>query len=173
MIIKITGICLIMFSSTLIGLYYSNRDFFRQNDLKEIKKALLILMSEIDYCLTPLPLAMRNISTRINNPISKIFLNCSDIISQNTNKSMNEIWKESIDNNKEELYLNEEDIGYLYSFGKTLGYLDKGLQINNISITVKYIEEKINELNESITKNKKLYQSAGILCGLIICIVLI
>ena len=171
--IRILGMVLIMTSSTLAGLYYANIQMFRIKDLKEIKKALIILLSEIEYTLTPLPQAMENISKRIDDPIDKIFLDFCNTLNDKTGQGIGEIWQDVLDDNKDYYYFSEEDLDYLKSFGKTLGYLDKNLQINSISITIKYIEDKIEELNVTSLRNKKLYQTLGILGGLLICIVLI
>lgn len=171
--IRMLGIILIMISSTLAGLYYANMQMFRIRDLKEVKKALIILLSEIEYTLTPLPQAMENISTRIEAPVNKIFIDSSNILNEKTGQGIGEVWAEILQNNKEDYYFAEEDLDYLKSFGKTLGYLDKNLQINSIRVTVKYIEDKIEELNVTSLQNKKLYQTLGILGGLLICVVLI
>jgi len=171
--IRVLGIVLIMGSSTLAGLYYANMQMFRIKDLKEIKKALIILLSEIEYTLTPLPQAMENISTRIETPVNKIFIDSATTLNEKTGQGISEVWAEVLNNNKSDYYFTEEDLDYLKSFGKTLGYLDKNLQLNSIQVTIKYIEDKIEELNVTSLQNKKLYQTLGILGGLLICVVLI
>lgn len=171
--IRIIGIILVMTSSTLAGLYLANIETFRKKDLKEMKKALIILLSEIEYTLTPLPQAMDNISKRVEEPISNIFSEFCENLNKKTGQGISEVWLEVLDKNKGNTYFENEDIEHLKSFGKTLGYLDTGFQINSISITIKYMEDKIEELNMTSLKNKKLYQSLGVLCGLLICIVLI
>lgn len=171
--ITILGILLVMSSCTLAGIYYANIEIFRIKDIREMKKALIILLSEIEYTLTPLPQAMENISRRIEEPISNIFSDFSRSLNDKTGQGIGEIWVQVLDDNKDLYYFNKEDIDYLKSFGKTLGYLDKSLQVNSISITIKYMEDKIEELNITSLKNKKLYQTLGVLGGLLICIVLI
>lgn len=171
--LRILGILLVMLSSTLAGVYYANIEAFRIKDLREMKKALIILLSEIEYTLTPLPQAMDNISKRIDEPISKIFSEFSSSLNDKTGQGLGDIWVKILEDNKDLYYFNKEDIDYLKSFGKTLGYLDKSLQINSIAVTIKYMEEKVEELNVSSLKNKKLYQTLGVLAGMLICIVLI
>jgi len=171
--IQIVGIILIMTACTTAGIYYANKPAFRIKDLKEIKKALIILHSEIEYTLTPLPVAIENISKRIDGHISKIFSDFVVLLKEKRNHDIGEIWLMSLEESKEKTYFMEEDLEYLISFGKTLGYLDKTLQVNSIALTIKYIEDKIEEITLVSLKNKKLYQTLGVLSGLLICIVLV
>ena len=62
-----------MISSCVLGIYYSFKTDYRINDLIEMKKALILLISEIEFNLSPLAEAMKNISYKIDIPVSKIF----------------------------------------------------------------------------------------------------
>ena len=46
------------------------------------------------------------------------------------------------------------------------------MQINNINITISYIDRKIDEIYSQALSNKKMYKSLGILCGIGIVVVL-
>jgi stage III sporulation protein AB len=60
----------------------------------------------------------------------------------------------------------------LNGFGKTLGYLDKELQMNAIKHTVGYIDGKIASLQLNCEKNKRMYLNLGVLGGLLLAVVL-
>lgn len=172
MIIKIAGIVFVMLATTFMGFYYAGKDIFRIKDLLEMKKALNILKSEIEYSLTPLPEAMNNISQKIDGDVGKIFKAFYEEAEKSKKSGIYEIWLKAITESKDFLYFENEDIESFKSFGRTLGYLDKNMQINNIMLTIEYIDEKTEYLSEASQKSKKLYGSLGILSGLIICIVL-
>ena len=170
--LQIAGIILIMIATTLGGMYYANAPIFRIKDLKVIKKALMILHSEISYAYTPLPIAMDNIASRIESPINNIFADCAESLRQKTGQDITDIWADTLEKHTTSTYLTREDMDYLKSFGKTLGYLDKEMQINSIAVTTKYIEDKVEELSLTASKNKRLYQTLGILFGLLLVVAL-
>ena len=59
------------------------------------------------------------------------------------------------------------------SFGKTLGYLDKNMQINSIRMQVDYIDSQIDKLEGSWEKSRKMYLSIATLGGGLVVILLL
>lgn len=173
MILKIIGSIFIIGASSVLGFYYAGKETFRINDLSEMKRAMLILISEIEYSMNTLPEAVKNISSKINKPVSYFFDYFYNRLSERGINSIDEIWSESIDTNKNKTYFDSEDIECFKSFGSTLGYLDKNMQINNINMVIEYIDYKIEFINNSVQKNKKMYQSLGLLGGMLITIILL
>lgn len=173
MILKIIGAAIVVLSSAILGFYYSYKEVYRINDLNEIKKALTILKSEIEFNLTALPEAMLNISKRVKEPIKTILMDFSEKLINKDERTVNEIWFDVIKANKKNTYFNNEDFEIFNSFGKTLGYLDRIMQINSINMVIDYIDQKVEMLNKISVKNKKMYQSLGVLGGLIIIIILV
>lgn len=172
MIIKLTGCVIVFMSSVFLGYYLSMKDFYRINDLREIKKALFIILSEIDYSISTVPEAIFKTSEKVKEPISEIFKYLSYELSKKSGESLDKVWKHVLNKKYSDTYLKEEDVELLEGFGKTLGYLDKKMQINNINITIGYIDRKIDEIYSQALSNKKMYKSLGILCGIGIVIVL-
>lgn len=173
MILKTFGFIIVITSTSLIGFFYASKESFRISDLNEMKKALTILKSEIEYALSPLSMALLNISDKTKMPISNIFMQVSNEIEKRNGDEIFDIWQKSLQVNLKKTYLIKEDIEYFESFGKCLGYLDRQLQLNNIEITINYIKDKIDVLNVKSEKNKKMYNSLGILSGVLICILFI
>ena len=64
MFLKVIGGILVLISSCVLGVYYSFKAEYRINDLLEIKKALLLLISEIEFNLSPIAEATKNISLK-------------------------------------------------------------------------------------------------------------
>lgn len=172
MLLKITGFILVMMATTAAGVFFAGKDGYRAKDLYQMKTALNILKSEIEYALTPVPEAMGHISQKINEPVNQIFKCFYDTALTDKKIGIYDIWEKSIEENKSCTYFEKDDIECFKCFGKTLGYLDKNMQLNSIEITLDYIDEKIDMLNSVSDKNKKLYTSLGILSGLMICVVL-
>ncbi len=171
MFLKIIGSACVMAASCTLGAYCSFKTEYRIDDLLEVKKALLLLTSEIEFNLAPLAEAMKNVSLRIGQPFKKIFSQFSERLGKD-DCSASELWKDVLRQNFKSLYLESEDFESLVSFGQALGYLDKQQQNNNIGIMIDYIDNKISELLEKSQKNKKMFKSLGFFGGFVILIVL-
>lgn len=168
---QILGIVLVLVSSTMVGAYFGGIHGYRAKDLKEIKKALIVLKQEIEYTLTPLAQALLNTAAKVDKPASDIFAEAGGLIEQKTVPNL--ALEKSLNNASAIGYLTKEDVQQLNSLGKTLGYLDKNLQLNTIDLTINYLQEKIDEQIYLNNKNKKLYQTLGILGGILLVVILI
>ena len=172
MAIKIVGMILTLGASTALGLYLASLGAFRRQDLMEFKKALLILKSEIEYIAAPLPEAMANIAARTAQPLARLFADFAQNLKQNEDgETAYRLWLSSINAHKKEAFLKEEDWEIIGNFGKTLGYLDKQMQIDSINFTIDYIDSQAAELQESNEKNQRMYQSLGIIGGILLLVV--
>ena len=172
MAIRIIGMLLTVASSAALGLYLSNLGIFRQKDLLEFKRALLILKSEIEYIATPLPEAMANISEKLRCPMDGLFADYSKLLKSNAKgESAYHLWQSAIESHKRAMFLKDDDIEIIESFGKTLGYLDKQMQIDSIRNTLDYIDVQVSSLQESNEKNKRMYRSLGLIAGLLLLVV--
>ena len=171
-VIKIIGMILTLGASTALGLYLASLGTFRQQDLLEFKKALLILKSEIEYIATPLPEAMINIAARTTQPISKLFTHFAQDLKQNEDgETVYRLWLSAIELHKKDAFLKEEDWEVIGNFGKTLGYLDKQMQVDSINFTIDYIDTHASDLQESNGKNQRMYQSLGVIGGILLLVI--
>ncbi len=171
MFFKIMGGVIVVLASCVIGVYYSFKVEYRIEDLSEMKKALTLLSSEIEFNLSTLAEAMKNISLKVRSPIKDIFEEFSMELEKRTCKS-GELWENIMNKYFCDTYFEREDIESFISFGHTLGYLDAKQQNNNINLCVEYINNKISELKEKSYKNKKMYKSLGLFGGIVIMVII-
>jgi len=171
MLIQILGGLLIIGSSIMGGAYMASKSYFRLRDLREMKRAFGILISEIDYIQSPLQEAALNVSAKCSAPINSIFKDFSKGLSGEVN--VWELWSEVIESSKRDCYFVAEDLEIFKSFGKTLGYLDREMQIRNIEMQIDYISQKVDELERTWEKSRKMYLSLGALGGAMVVILLI
>jgi len=170
--INIIGMIITLGASTALGLYLASLGTFRQQDLLAFKKALLILKSEIEYIATPLPQAMANIADRTANPVSQLFAHFAQRLKQNEDgETAYQLWISAIEVHKNKAFLTDEDWEVIGNFGKTLGYLDKQMQVDSIHFTIDYLDAHISQLQESNAKNKKMYQSLGVIGGILLLVI--
>ena len=172
MYLKIIGSLLVVMSSALLGFYFAYKEEFRIKDLSELKKALGILKSEIEFARTPLPEAFLHISERVEKSVGGIFYEMANKLSKKGSDSISDIWTEVFLESTKKTYFASEDLELICSFGKTLGYLDAQMQSNTIAMITDNIDTKIQFLTELSIKNKKMYRSLGVLGGILLCVVL-
>jgi len=153
------------------GVYMAAKCHFRLNDLREMKRAFGILISEIDYGQSPLSEAALNIATKCKDPVKGLFGGFGEGLQGKVEVS--EHWNKALDGISESSYFAEEDIEIFKSFGKTLGYLDSEMQLRNIEMQLDYIKQKMDELEKTKNKSRKMYLSLGTLGGLMTIILLI
>ncbi|MDR1663654.1 MAG: stage III sporulation protein AB [Clostridiales bacterium] len=169
---KIFGAALAAAACAALGFYFAWRESFRIQDLRELKKALLILASEIEYAAAPLPEAMANLAPRVEKPVSLIFSDFSRKLSNSGGETAYRMWESAVAEHKSKSCLADEDIEALTAFGKTLGYLDKRMQLNAIAFANRYIDDKTAELQLSCDRNRRMYRSLGLIGGVLVAVVL-
>ncbi len=168
MILKIIGAVMVLISASLAGLFYSGRDGFQAKDLAEMSKALSVLKAFI-FSKTPLDVAFKQISKRINQPLAAVFEQIGQRLSDR--ESLKSAWKESFISSKD-VFFDNEDMDLILSFGTSLGETEAMLQTENIDNLIGYLEEKIKKLSQSRSKNQKLFLNLGVLGGFLIVIIL-
>jgi len=170
--VKLAGIILTLGASAALGWYFSNLAVFRRQDLLEFKKALLILKSEIEYIASPLPEAMANIAVRTTPPVARLFALFAESLKHNeSGETAYQLWLSAIGECKKQIFLKEEDWEAISSFGKTLGYLDKQMQLDSIGFTCGYIDQEVAVLQSEIEKSRRMYRSLGIIGGILLVVI--
>lgn len=166
-IIKYTLLLLILILSSLLGKYLAKRYKNRLKELEEMRTALNIFKTKINFTYSPIPEIFEEISKNISGNVGKIFKTAKEKM-QNT--TANIAWEEAL----EEVYsnLNDEDIYTLKNLSKLLGQTDIQGQTSQIDITQKFLETQIKEAVEEKQKNEKLYSKLGTTIGLAIVIIL-
>lgn len=171
-IIKFLACIIILFGFSTIGTYYSYIPVYRKNDLLEIKRAILNLISEINF-LSNLDEAILNIQDNLKPEVKLIFNTFLENLSQKRGESISDIWNYSLDVGSIHTYFTKEDIDKLYILGKIISNFDKEFSIDSMNIIIDYIDNKVRDLEGDKIKNMKSYQSIGVLSGLAVIIILI
>ena len=93
-IIKTLALLLILSTSSIIGILYSQKFVRRVSELQEIKSALNMFRTKIKYTYEPIPDIFQEISNNFSCNISNIFRNASE---QMKDCSAGDAWKQAID----------------------------------------------------------------------------
>jgi len=170
--IRVIGAAMVCISSTIVGYYLSMRNDFRAADLREFKRALAILKSEIEYSLNILPFACDNIASKTQGEVSRFFQVVAARLSDDDGVVVAQVWQEKVDNDLRNSHLIAEDAEQIAQLGKTLGYLDPELQLRGIDILNEYLDKNIETAEAAAGKNKRMLRSLGFICGLVVVVVL-
>ncbi len=172
MFIKTIGMACILISATILGWYIDRLKILRIQDLGGLERAFYMLKAEVNYSVTPLPVAIREIIAKNHTRINCIFEKLLSLIENKTGESISLLWEEAVKNQGSYVYLEDEDVENLLAFGQALGYLDKEMQKKNIEIILDYLGQQIKKLEKQQEKNGRLYRSLGALGGCLLCILL-
>lgn len=172
MFIKTIGMAAILISATILGWYVDRLQILHLQDLEGFRRMLHMLRGEVNYAVTPLPIALKEIMSKNDTRVNCIFKELLSLIENKTGESISLLWEQAIKSQRSYVYLEEEDINQLLTFGQSLGYLDKEMQKKNIEITIDYMDKQITKLEKQHDKNGRLYRSLGALGGCLLCILL-
>lgn len=171
MFIKILAAIFIILAGFMFGVNISEYQKIRMNELNDIKKALLILKSQINYSLESLPTALINISKKSNKPINTIFETISKRLIEKDKSGIAKIWEQEF--KRSSTNLSKEDIEMIADFGKALSSLDRKLQTDNINIIINYIDKTVEFIANKNEQESKMYKSLGVLAGILLVILMI
>lgn len=173
MLIKIIGIIFILASSSGIGFSISADLLKRIEDIKALKKIIIMLRGEIKYNNSTMSEAFETISNRIDNPYQIFFQELAIELNDLSGQTLIEIWKRMIGLHLKETKLNKKDLERLKSLGDNLGYLDKEMQLSSIDLYLEHLELEIDEGNKSMSTNSRLYKSLGIMGGVLVTLIIV
>lgn len=172
-ILKIIGCLLVITSTAGMGFFFSNEMRYRVENLKELKKLIVLLRGDIRYANTPLPEAISAIARRHEGVFKLFFTNISLKLHEFSGITFHNIWKEAISKDLGSTSLSKKDKIQLEQFGENLGYLDKDMQMNTLDLYIAQLEEEITDLAKTVKEKSYLYNTLGIMAGLFITIILL
>ena len=140
----------------------------RVHSLKQIKNALVMFKTKIRYTYEPLTNIFTDISKTIGGKTGEIF---KTVVTQMENENASNSWENAIE--KSDICITREDKQTLKGLGKLLGKTDLEGQINEIELTINFLDTQIEKAEREKEKNAKLYKTLGIVSGLGIVIILI
>lgn len=165
--------CVIICSSTLIGIEIAKKYVRRTNELRELQGALSRLETEILYYTTTLPEAMCAIGETIKGTTGRLFADTGRKLKNKSNITVSEAWNESLSQLNDNFYLNEEELAILRRFGDQLGSSDKESQAKYIRLTLLQLQQQETKAQEARNRYERMYKSLGLLGGIAIAIILL
>lgn len=172
-LIKGTGVCLVIFAASAYGMMMGKELKARLSELKELKKIMFLFKSEIAYGKTPIFEAAQNISGRCSPFFKKIFEDFCECEKLEKNKMIDEIWKEVMSKGFLNSHLSRQEQNSFIEVGKSLGLMNSDTQEKTIDIYLSELSVSIEELEKTVPAKVKMYNSLGVMLGVIITIIMI
>ncbi|NLI89561.1 MAG: hypothetical protein GX366_04055 [Epulopiscium sp.] len=120
MLIKSIGMACILIGATTLGWCIDRIQLYRIEDLEGIRSILYMLHSEVNYSITPLPTALREIIDKSNSRVNCIFTRLLSLIEDKTSESITVLWEKAVKSELPKTYLEEEDKKTYYPLDKPL-----------------------------------------------------
>jgi len=159
---------LIFATSTTIGILHSQKYQKRVQELQDFKSAFNMLKTKIRYTYAPLKDIFEDIARNVYSKTATVFEMASKYMDdENATVSWNRAVTEA------ELSITKEDKNAICELGKLLGKTDIDGQINEIELSLTFLENQIEKAEVEKNKNAKLYKSLGAITGIAIIIILL
>ncbi len=153
-----------------IGFYFGEVYKYRSLELKDFQKAVILMNTEVLYSNTPLPIALLNISYKLETTFSKVFKEISDMLEEGEIFSVYEGFNKSYSKHKDEFNLKEGDLNIIKDFFFSLGESGVYGQEKIFNLTSEELKRKYLEAEEECKVNRKMYRGIGVCVGAIIAI---
>lgn len=173
MLIKIINSSIIVAASALIGRELAHTYVKRTQVLSSLQGALSRLETEIVHYASRLPEAMMRIGESIGGASGKLFYLTGQLLTERKSLTVSDAWHSSLEQNKEVLSLQREDLDILQRFGDQLGSSDKEGQIKFIKLTLMQLHEEELKARALREKYEKMYRSLGLLAGIALAVILL
>lgn len=153
-----------------IGNLYSKKYSNRLKELEKINSILNIFKAKIKFTCLTIQEIFNQIYEENNDNIGEIFKLASEYMNEESSKIA---WERALEDSREKINLNIEDITALKTLGKMLGNTDVEGQVSQIELTEQLIIDQTQNAKIEKDKNSKLYKTLGATAGLTIAIILI
>lgn len=171
-IIKYIFLLCVFLNCCIIGFLLANKYKKRVYELRTFKEMVNILETKMKFTYEPLGNIFDDIINLYSdkNQLSQIFIQA-----KNNMKSLDvsSSWNLAIENVKENICLNKDDINIIKGLGRELGQTDIEGQIKEFELINCFLDTQIKEAEEQCKKNEKMYKTLGSIIGIALVIILI
>lgn len=170
---KILGMTLVIFATAGYGIILSRDIKLRLKELKDLKKIFFLLKGEIGFGHMPILDALGIVSERCGKVFKDVLKCFVEYANKTEKRPFADIWTEGMKEQIEKTHLSKEEKARFLNMGTELGLSDVNTQqiaIDNYSME---LEIAIAELEKIVPGRVKLYNSMGIMLGIVIAIIMI
>jgi stage III sporulation protein AB len=170
--IKLIGAALVLFASAMIGWYQALTLSTRPKQIRQLILALGRLETEISYGFTPLPTALYRMGKQLQAPLSVIFIEIADALSENDGKVTRDCWQASIQKHWVRTSMKKAEQDILYQLGFILGVTAREDQIKHLHMAMNQLQGEEDIAKQDQLRYEKMWKSLGVLAGALVVILM-
>lgn len=161
--IKLIGSILLMGGASLIGFSAAAHLQARVRCLSAFAGAVAQMKRELSFRLSPTPRLFGELARSAQPPARGFFALCAAGLEQLGDRTLPEIWRESLD--KSGLPLEEDELQSLLELGETVGRYDGQGQLEALTLTGDRLERYLQRAAEEQARLSKVYRALGVSAG--------
>ncbi len=162
------GSLLVIGSASVLGWQLGDRYRKRRQQLEDIRLALQVLITEIEYGQVPLPEALQQAAKVRPGIGSKVLFKTADILLEKTGQTPRDAWKEALNQEATNTVLHTEDIDILLGLSVSLGASNTKDQLRYFKLTIQRLERMIEEASMAEASGVRLFRYLGVLGGILL-----
>ena len=141
--------------------------------LEKLLQMVICLKGEIRCGNASLPDAFYGAAGRMNGKYREFLISAADRMKAGTGEKLSQICRECAESALKKSCLTHGEKDAFFSIGKYLGYLDREMQLRQLSLYEKNLEVEIGNLKREASGKKKLYRGLGVFGGLLLAVLLV
>lgn len=169
MAIKIFGSICVMFGIVGTGMALALKEKFKLDNLRQLKKNINMLMSELLYNREMFYNALKKISKN-SGELSVVYKEILKGLDNNNSVQLS--WKYAFEKYKNDLFIDNDELETISNFGKIFSSADYSYQQSEFNNMSNYLQHKIKKSDEKWQKDFKLYRSIAITSAAFVVILL-
>lgn len=171
--IRIGASLILIGACCMIGQNFCLMEKQRLKQMKELKKSLLFLKKEMEYCLNSISDAFRQVASRCcEEVIQGIFLQAAADMEEKE-MLLESAWERAFMEKNSGLLLSENLLNSVVHIGKNLGYMDLENNANIIDMVLSDLEQAIEEASREMKNKTKVYRTLSLAAGLYLTIIFV
>ena len=170
--LKSAGILLILLSGAGLGYSKSRELTFREKNLRIFLQMLTFLKGEIRCGNLSLPEAFRETAGKLPEMYGELLREIAGRLKQSPGQPLGDVFRQCAGKRLGELPLSREEQELIFSLGGRLGYLDREMQLRQLELCEEETLRFLEELSKEMPEKKKIYQSLGIMGGILLAVLL-
>lgn len=171
--LKLAGVILLMTGCTGLGISMVLDEKRRIRGLREIRRIILRMQSEMVYGKRTLPEICMLLSQHMEKPYRQAFCEIFHRLEENDGSMLEIIWKEKMEVCMKGMPLKEEEKAVLIGLPDNMGILDETTQAANIGQSLDMIDERIRRAESEYEGKSRVIMSISVMVGLFLIILLL
>ena len=162
MILKITGVILIVASCGSVGFKIANNHCKEEKSLRQLIGILNFMECELQYHLTPLPQLCKQAAKECKDVLGQVFLRLAQEMEAQTSPDMEYCMAVVLDSTKSMPAITKESMTLL---GKSIGRFDLDGQLKGLESVRQNCRRHLDELSNNRETRIRGYQTLGLCAG--------